>query len=303
MELGYHNMFFPGGTRSRSGAVENKLKMGLLGMALDAYIHNLLAKKTRPDVFVVPCTLNYQLVLEAETLIEDYLKAVGKSRFIIEDDEFSKPNRIIDFFTRLFSLDSRIHMVVSKPLDVFGNVVDEQGRSRDHRGRVVDRERYVYQNGSPAFDEQRDQEYTRELAESITKAFHRDTVIKPTHLVAYSILDWLWERCPGMDFYRVLRTGGSEESIPMTDAYSRVDRILGTLRNFEQDNRLRLDESIKGKDTGAVVGDALAHLKSYHRRPALLRRGDRLFHMNRNLLLYYHNRLTGFGLPTWEKPQ
>ena len=303
MELGYHNMFFPGGTRSRSGAVENRLKMGLLGMSLDAYIHNLLAKKTRPDVFVVPCTLNYQLVLEAETLIEDYLKAVGKSRYIIEDDEFSKPNRVIDFFTRLFSLDSRIHMVVSKPLDVFGNVVDEQGRSRDHRGRVVDRERYVYQNGSPAFDAQRDQEYTRELASSITKAFHRDTVIKPTHLVAYSILDWLWEKCPGMDFYRVLRTGGPEESIPMTEAYSRVDRTLGTLREFEQDNRLRLDESIRGKDTGAVVGDALAHLKSYHRRPALLRRGDRLFHIDRNLLLYYHNRLTGFGLPTWEKPQ
>jgi glycerol-3-phosphate O-acyltransferase len=283
--------------------VENKLKMGLLGMALDAYVHNLFNNKSQPDVFVVPCTLNYQLVLEAETLIEDYLKEVGKSRYIIEDDEFSKPKRVADFFTKLFSLDSRIHMVVSKPLDVFGNVVDEQGRSQDHRGRIVDRKRYVYRNGAPAFDAQRDQEYTRELARSIAGAFHRDTVIKPTHLVSYSILDWLWEKCPGMDFYRVLRTGGSEESIPMTEAYTRVDRTLGTLREFEQDGRLRLDDSLKGKDTGAVVGDALAHLKSYHRRPALIRRGDRLFHIDRNLLLYYHNRLTGFGLPTWEKPQ
>jgi glycerol-3-phosphate O-acyltransferase len=106
-----------------------------------------------------------------------------------------------------------------------------------------------------------------------------------------------------MDFYRVLRTGGSEESILMQEAYSRVDRTLGILREFEQDHRLRLDASLKQKDTGAVVGEALAHLKSYHRRPALLRRGDRLFHIDRNLLLYYHNRLTGFGLPTWEKPQ
>jgi glycerol-3-phosphate O-acyltransferase len=303
MELGYHNMFFPGGTRSRSGAVEKSLKMGLLGMALDAYIHNLAAKKPRPDIFVVPCTLNYQLVLEAETLIEDYLKEVGKSRYIIEDDEFSKPKRVVDFFTKLFSLDSRIHMVVSKPLDVFGNEVDETGNSRDHRGRIVDRTRYVYQNGAPAFDAQRDQEYTRELARSITAAFHRDTVIKPTHLVAYSILDWLWEKCPGMDFYRVLRTGGQEESIPIPEAYTRVDRFLGKLREFAQNRRVRLDDSLKRKDTGAIVGDALAHLKSYHRRPALVRRGDRLFHVDRNLLLYYHNRLTGFGLPTWEKPQ
>ena len=194
-------------------------------------------------------------------------------------------------------------MVVSKPLDVFGNEVDEQGNSRDHRGRIVDRTRYVYRDGEPAFDAQRDQEYTRELARVIADAFHRDTVIKPTHLVSYSILDWLWEKCPGMDFYRVLRTGGSEESIPMTEAYNRVDRILGTLRGLEQKNCVRLDDSLRGKDTGAIVGDALAHLKSYHRRPALLRRGDRLFHEDRNLLLYYHNRLTGFGLPTWEKPQ
>ncbi len=303
LELGYHNMFFPGGTRSRSGAVENKLKMGLLGMALDAYVHNLLAKKPRPDIFVVPCTLNYQLVLEAETLIEDYLKAVGKSRYIIEDDESTKPKRVADFITKLFSLDSRIHMIVSKPLDVFGNEVDAEGYSRDRRGRIVDRHRYVYRNGSPAFDAQRDQEYTRELAGSVIRAFHRDTVIKPTHLVSYAVLDWLWETCPGMDFYRILRTGGPKESVPMTEAYERVDRVLRSVRKFAQENRLRLDDSLKKKDTGAVVGDALAHLKSYHRRPALIRRGDRLFHIDRNLLLYYHNRLTDFGLPTREKPQ
>jgi len=126
---------------------------------------------------------------------------------------------------------------------------------------------------------------------------------KPTHLVSYSIFDWLRERCPGMDFYRVLRTGGPQQSVPMTEAYSRVDRVLETLREYAQDNRVRLDDSLKKKDTGAIVGDALAHLKSYHRRPALVRRGDRLFHVDRNLLLYYHNRMTGFGLPTWEKPQ
>ena len=138
---------------------------------------------------------------------------------------------------------------------------------------------------------------------SITRAFHQDTVIKPTHLLSYSIFDWLRENCPGMDFYRVLRTGGTEQSVPMTEVYRRVDRVLGTLRDYAQNNRLRLDDSLKRNDTGAIVGEALAHLKSYHRRPALVRRGDRLFHVDRNLLLYYHNRLTGFGLPTWEKPQ
>ncbi len=74
LELGYHSLFFPGGTRSRSGEVERKLKKGLLGTAVRAYTSNLRAGRSKPDVFVVPCTINYKLVLEAETLIEDHLK-------------------------------------------------------------------------------------------------------------------------------------------------------------------------------------------------------------------------------------
>jgi glycerol-3-phosphate O-acyltransferase len=303
MELGYHNMFFPGGTRTRSGAVEKKLKMGLLGMGLDAYIRNLLAKKERPDVFIVPCTLNYHLVLEAETLIDDHLKEAGKSRYIIEDDEFSKPKIVIDFVRKLFSLNSRIHLVISKPLDVFGNVVDEQGRSIDHKGRIIDRTRYVYKDDRPTFDEQRDEEYTRELAKAIIEAYHRDTVIKSTNLVSQVVFSWLRERNPGMDLYRLLRTGGEAESVRLPEVYGRIDGALTTLRRMEQEGRLKVDTNLKQRDTALVVSEALAHFKSYHRRPALVRRGDRLFHIDRNLVFYYQNRLAKLKPYDREMPQ
>jgi glycerol-3-phosphate O-acyltransferase len=296
MELGYHNLFFPGGTRTRSGSVEKRLKLGLLGMGLNAYIHNLMEKKPKPDVFIVPCTINYQLVLEAETLIDDHLKEVGKSRYIIEDDEFSKPRRVLDFFKQLISLNSRIHMAVSRPLDVFGNRLDGGGNSLDRRGRPLDRTRYVMRDGTPAFDEQRDEEYTRELAAAVTDSFRRDTVLNSTHLVAHSVFQWLRDRNPGMDLYRLLRTGGAEESMPLTEAYRRVERMLESLRAAAAAGRVRLDGSLGRKDTVALVNEALAHLKSYHRQPALARRGDRLFHIDRNLLLYYQNRLDGLGL-------
>ena len=297
MELGYHNMFFPGGTRSRSGAVEKRLKMGLLGMGLDAYIHNLLAKKENPDIFVVPCTLNYQLVLEAETLIDDYLKEVGKSRYIIEDDEFSRPKRVLDFVTKLFSLNSRIHVRISPPLDVFGNRVDEQGRSLDRRGRLIDRKKYVFTKDSPGFDHQRDQEYTRELAGAIMGSFKRDTVINSTHLVAYAVFSWLKGQNKELDLYRLLRTGGSQSSLALPEAYEKIAHINDILRRLEQQNVLNLDDTLKQGDPVVVMSEALAHLKSYHRRPALIRRGDRLLHIDRNLLYYYQNRLDGLGLP------
>jgi len=300
IELGYHNLFFPGGTRSRSGMVEQKLKMGLMGQALNAYIHNLLAGKDKPDVFIVPCTINYQLVLEAETLIDDHLKEIGKNRYIIEDDEFSKPKRIFEFASQLFSLESRIHLVLSKPLDVFGNPVDDDGTSRDGRSRPVDRKRYVEINGEPAFDDQRDREYTRELAKSIAVSFKRDTVINPIHLISRTVFDWLKETNQEMDLYRLLRTGGAELSMPMTELYRRVERNLISIQKLQQANHLRLSQSMRTRDTAKVASQALAHLKSYHRHPALERRGDRLFHTDRKLLLFYSNRLAHYDLSSQE---
>ncbi len=296
IELGYHNMFFPGGTRTRSGAVEQKLKMGLLGMGLDAYIHNLKAKKEKPDVFVVPCTINYELVLEAETLVDDYLKEVGKSRYIITDDEFSKPKVVLNFVRKLFSLNSPIHLTVSRPLDVFGNLVDDDGNSIDTRGRAIDRRRYVYRNGRPAFDSQRDKEYTIELASAITDAFHRDTVIKATNLVSSAVFSCLRERNPDVDLYKLLRSGGREASIPLGDVYKRIDGTLRSLRRLSDLGRIRMDRTVGRADTVLMMGEALAHFQSFHQQPAIVRHGDRLHHVDRNLIYYYRNRLTGFGI-------
>jgi glycerol-3-phosphate O-acyltransferase len=296
LEMGYHNLFFPGGTRSRSGEVESKLKLGLLSRGLDAYIHNLIAGKDDPDIFVVPATINYQLVLEAETLIGDFLKEIGKSRYIIDDDEFSRPKRILDFVQKLFSLNSRIQIVVGKPLDVFGNQVDVEGLSHDRRGRPVDRTRYVQTNGGPGLDSQRDQEYTRELARAIASSYVRDTMLNSTNLLAYVAHQMLVRRNPDHDLMRLLRTGGREESFALPDVYERVDRTLSALRDLAAADRVKLDESLRRRDTVSIVSEALAHLATYHRRPAVLRRGDRLFHEDRNLLLYYQNRVECLGL-------
>lgn len=297
LELGLHNLFFPGGTRSRSGMIESKLKLGLLSTALEAYVRNLQNQHAKPDIFIVPTTINYQLVLEAETLIGDYLKEVGKSRYIIEDDEFSKPRRIIDFATKLFALDSQIHLVFSQPMDLFGNTVDADGVSHDQRGRPIDRRRYVdLADGEPGFDTNRDREYVAELGRNISEAYSRDTVIDATKVLSQVMFDWLTEQSKGLDLYRLLRTGGPAESLPLNEAHERVDRLLGALRTLSADGRVRLDESVATGDATKIVDEALAHLGSYHTRPAVKRRGDRLFHIDRNLIYYYQNRLSGYEL-------
>lgn len=294
MEMGYNNLFFPGGTRSRSGAVESRLKKGLMGCAVRAYTQNLIARSARPDIYIVPVTINYLLVLEAETLIDDHLKEVGKSRYIIEDDESSQPRIIYNFMKNLISLDSRIVLTFSAPLDVFGNRVDREGRSLDDRGRLVDTPRYVTRGGEPVHDDQRDAQYTRELADSVCRTYKQDTVVLSTHLVSAAIFRLLRRHNPGLDLYRLLRTGGESPSFTLAQVHTEVDRLLEAFRRLGMGPRL--GPIVREGDVQEIVGDALRAFAIYHTRAAAVRRGDRIFHEDRNLLLFYSNRLSGYDL-------
>ena len=91
----------------------------------------------------MPATITYQIVLEAETLIDDYLRDEGQRRYIIDDDEVSRPARVAQS-SRAPDMDGQIHVRFGRALDPFGNEVDDEGRSCDPHGRVVDARRYVF---------------------------------------------------------------------------------------------------------------------------------------------------------------
>lgn len=117
---------------------------------------------------------------------------------------------------------------------------------------------------------------------------------RATHLVARTVFDWLRERNPELDLYRLLRTGGAELSLPMGQVHQRVRHYLRAARAERDRGRLLLDGMLRDGDEASVTAHALKLFGSYHRRPALTRRGDRLFHDERKLLLYYQNRLEGW---------
>src|SRR5262249_39639105 len=137
IERGYHSLFFPGGTRSRSGGVERKLKLGLAGTALEAFVRTAMRGRAQ-KVFFVQATINYLLTLEAETLIDDFLSEEGKHRYIIEDDESTRVGRIAAFAQKLFGYGDACVVRFGQPLDCFGNSVDVDGVSHDARGRAID---------------------------------------------------------------------------------------------------------------------------------------------------------------------
>jgi len=294
LEYGYHSLFFPGGTRSRSGMLERKLKKGLLGTAAVAYTNNLIRKKHNPKIFIVPCTLNYHLVLEAETLVEDYLKEAGKARYIIEDDEFSDIRRILQFVKGLGTLNSQIHVSLGQAFDPFGNRVDEDGESYDNRGRHIDISRYVMRDGVPTIDNQRDREYTNELSLKIAQEFSAQNMIMVTHLVAHVCFSMLERKNPSMDLYRLLHTGGDITHIMIMEVEQEIDRVMDQLIRLREAGEIRLEPWLAGRNGTQILDRALKFFKTYHTKNALERRGDRIVAGDMNLLYYYRNRLVGY---------
>ena len=96
--------------------------------------------------------------------------------------------------------------------------------------------------------------------------------------------------------YRLLRTGGLHESIAFSEAQRVVDHLLARVRKLAEEGRLRLGERARSASAQELLTLALRAFGTYHTKPALERIGDRLYHRDRSLLLYYRNRLTQYGL-------
>ncbi|MFT7581337.1 MAG: glycerol-3-phosphate O-acyltransferase, partial [Myxococcota bacterium] len=55
-------------------------------------------------------------------------------------------------------------------------------------------------------------------------------------------------------------------------------------------------KGVENADATDVVRSALRHFGTYHTHPVMKRRGDRVFTEDMKLLLYYSNRMRGYGL-------
>ena len=303
IEHGYHSLFFPGGTRSRSGGVERKLKLGLAGTGVEAMARTAARGQPR-RVFFVPATINYLLTLEAETLVDDFLSEEGRHRYIIEDDESTRPSRIASFMRKLLGLDAGCVIRFGAPLDCFGNVVDEDAVSRDARGHVVDPISYLTDtDGKVAHDPARDAQYTRELGEAIVAAYQKDTVAMATHLVAACAFEKMEERLGGAggsvgstaDIFAMLRAK-DDVLVPRAELADRVERLRDRARELEGKGRIVLGPRLARASGRDILDEALRAFSGYHTSPVLEPRGDSLLLVDTRLIFYYQNRLAGHGL-------
>ena len=256
---------------------------------MTAYGNLAAAGGAHKRIYVVPATINYRLVLEAETLIQDYLAETGKSRYIITDDEFSRIGRLLEFFRKILVHEGSVVVRFGRPLDPFGNDVTDDGESIDRAGRPVDPASFVRgASGDVSDDDQRDAEYTRALGRRLAAAYPRLTVFHSTNLVARALYDAISHNAGTRDIYRLLRAPQGHLEVPAEVALAGLDRLrqrLAAQPAWGAEHPLHTDQSTADKLEHAIKG-----LSTYHTRPIVERTGATLQIKDVKLLYYYQNR-------------
>ena len=298
IKYGCHNLFFPGGTRSRSGAIEENLKLGLLSTTLIAQrelIEESLSSDQKPrKIFIVPVVINYHFVLEAPTLIKEYLSQHAKESFYKEEDEFSTSYKILKFILKFFTKGSDISVNICKPIDVFGNYIDKQGNSIDKQGNTIDIKDYFLFQKEMIFNAQRENQYALLLSKKIVQEYHKNNTIFSSHLVAFLAYEIIKKRNQNLDVYDLLRL--NEDDLVIEYDFFR-EKIISLLQHImSTNNEIQYSDYLK-KTPDDIINHGIYNCGLYHiNRPVLKNKQGNITTQDMSLLYYYHNRMKGYEM-------
>lgn len=298
IQKGAHSLFFPGGTRSRSGVIEKQLKLGLLSSTIEAQRNLFLQEQPNEEVrkiFIVPVTLNYHFVLEAPDLIDDYLSVKGQDRYVPEQDKYGSW-QLLQFLFKFFTKGSNISVSIGRGLDVLGNNVDDDGNSVDAHDRIINTRDYFVTNNAIAIDKQREDQYTRMLSQRIITEYHRINRVFASHLVAFVAFE-LWQKHhPKLDLFGLLRLPEEGLELPYEEFKASCKQVRKRIYELKEEKKVNHATHLKG-DIDLVIRHGLENVGIFHlKRPLLFNKEGNIITRDLNTLYYYHNRLVGYDL-------
>ncbi len=294
---GCHSLFFPGGTRSRSGSIEEQLKLGLLSTTIEAQRINYQKDGDKAGkVFIVPVVINYNFTLEAPSLINNYLKIKGQERYYVENDEYSTSYKIATFLFKFFTKGSNISVSIGRGMDVIGNHVDDEGHSYDAHGNFIHTRDYFVTDGEVTIDSQREHEYVRILGRRIVEDYHVINRVFASHLVAYTAFKMIQRANDKVDLYGLLRLPEEDLELDYEDFKAKFKHLRKKILKLNKKGKVGVADHLKQK-ADQTITDGIENVGMYHaRRPLVLKKNGKIQVQDMNTLFYYHNRMEGYGL-------
>ena len=304
LERGTNSLFFPGGTRSRSGAIERELKYGLLNSLLSAQ-RSIYQNGGNQKIIVVPLIIGYHCTLEAQALINSHLKSTGEEKYVGSGKKILSMRSILTFAWKFFSQSSEIHLSFGEPIDVLGYTLDSQARSVDERGQQVDIREFFSLHGKIEANRQRESVYTRKLAEKVVENYERYYVVLTSHLAAFTAFQLMRKIHPSMDLYAMLRLPVDMLSLPYPLFKETYNQFLMILKQMEKQGNIRIQQELHTLPLDEAIRHGIKHLGTFHAvLPLKFGNKDNVVPKNPLLVYYYHSRLSGFGVEemiTWDQ--
>ncbi len=291
MHVGLNNIFFPGGTRSRSGALESKLKLGLMQSTIEAQRLNL-RRNIDKKIFVIPVIMGYHFVLEANSLIEQHLKITGQEKYTPLKTKESKLKKVAVVINNLMKGETDVSMHFCKPMDILGNPVNKDGDSIGINGEILNLEDYYAIGDSESTDTQRERVYTQLLGNRILEAYKRENVVISSHLLAFVLFNMYQRMYPELSIYQLVN---QKHDIPEIEREDLLNEMRHLIKNLKQKGNINLTEVVH---SGAekCLEEGLNKLGLFHRKkPVLELENKNITTQSLKLLYFYHNRLTNFG--------
>jgi glycerol-3-phosphate O-acyltransferase len=295
MTEGVNSLFFPEGSRSSSGEIGNKLKLGLLGTTIEAQRINLMKDVEKAKkIYILPITLNYHYVLEASKLIERQLKEDGKEQYF--PDENTGYFGLIKRAYKVITSNPGMTISLAPMLDVLGNPVNQKGESIGKKGEIIKIEDYFKVNGKITKNIQRDMQYTQILGEKIVKEYKVNSVVLSSNLVAFVAFEILRKRFNQFSVYELLSLPLDEANISVIEFKIILDRIRDRVKVLAKNSELIISEDIN-LPIEELMQVGVKKVGSAHPKKVLkINRKGEISTKSMKLLYYYRNKLNCYKL-------
>jgi len=294
LEQGYNTIFYPGGTRSRSGEIEQDLKLGLLSTVVAAFINNIKNGKMRSNIYVVPVTISYTVVPEAETLALDHFFGEDKRKQILKriSRKATLLGRTLKKVWNNIKQDNPIYLTLGDPMDPFGNNVNYEGVAEDKYGIPINVADIIKdKNGNFIDEEEIKEEYTKILSKKIAEDFYKINIVLPSQVFLFAIVSYLKEENPGKTDDEIVMLPPMDNTINNAALKEEIEDIIKMVKSKAETEGFKLHPWIEREDVERIFRYGVRiYTSGYAARP-IIKKGDSIIPAKIATIFYYSSRL------------
>jgi glycerol-3-phosphate O-acyltransferase len=292
IEEGRNTLFYPSGTRSRSGDIEKNLKLGLLKTVVSAFLNNIKKGSKKSKVYVVPIAMSYTVVPEAEELaLEHYFGAQKKEKILKKI--FKKTTsfgRTIKTIWNNLMRDNPIYLTFGQAIDPLGNKVNSKGDSIDKNGIPINLETFTKDSqGNYLEDEKTKKYYTKNLSELISKSFIELNTVLSTQVFLYSIINFLKDKNKIKEETELINLEPHKNSISKEDLKKYIAKTIQKIKTKIPE--ANLDHNIEKEDIESIIKKGIEIYKSNYASRVIELKNNYLIPKKIATILYYSSRL------------